>query len=217
MPQGSPYRLHSVSVVVTAEFHNPSILNCGFLESRKIVPPNWTVAEAVTTPQVSFVRYENEIQWTVDQSRLTVTEKCESPFRRDYVVYELVNAYLAKLPHVSYRSLGLNYVVSTKHDNPARWLTQRFLKPGAWVEGKPDIVGLKPNFAVDAGDATCNLMLSEGSIQNPEGGQEKAVIINGNMHHAGPLDADGLCVAIRRWPERQDFVISALNKLLRSQ
>ena len=131
------------------------------------------------------MRYENEIQWTVDQSRLTVTEKCESPFRRDYVVYELVNAYLAKLPHVSYRSLGLNYVVSTKHDNPARWLTQRFLKPGAWVEGKPDIVGLKPNFAVDAGDATCNLMLSDGSIQNPEGGQEKAVIINGNMHHAG--------------------------------
>ena len=62
MPQDLPYWLHSVSVVVTAEFHNPSILNPDFLESKEIVPSDWTGTEAITTPQVSFVRYENEIQ-----------------------------------------------------------------------------------------------------------------------------------------------------------
>ena len=82
----TPYWLHSVSVVVTAEFHNPSILNPDFLTSNEIVPPDWTVTEAVTTPPVSMVRYDNAIQWIVDQSNLTVTEICESPFRDDYHV-----------------------------------------------------------------------------------------------------------------------------------
>ena len=215
MTEHTPYWLHSVSVVVTAEFHNPSILNPEFLVSRQIVPSAWSVTEAITTPPVSMLRYDNGIQWMVDQSNLTVTESCESFFRDDYQVYGLVNSYLAELPHVPYRSLGLNCVASMRQDNPERWLTQRFLKPGAWLEGKPEVVGLKPNFAIDAGDTTCNLMFNEGRIQNPEGDQEEAVIVNANVHHAGPLDVDGLRVAIDRWPERQDFVISALDKLLR--
>ena len=172
MTEGTPYWLHSVSVVVTAEFHNPSILNPEFLVSRKIVPSAWSVTEAITTPPVSMLRYDNGIQWMVDQSNLTVTESCESFFRDDYQVYGLVNSYLAELPHVPYRSLGLNCVASFKQDNPEQWLTQRFLKPGTWLEGKPEVIGLKPNFAIDAGDATCNLMFSEGRNQNPDGDQE---------------------------------------------
>ena len=152
----------------------------------------------------------------VDQSKLAVTEICDSPFRDNYLVYELVKAYLAKLPQVPYRSLGLNCVASMHQNDPEQWLIQRFLKPGAWLEGKPDIVGLKPNFAMDAGDATCNLTLSEGSTQKLEDGPEKTIIAAANVHHSGPLDAAGLCAAIDRWPERQSFVISALDKLLRN-
>ncbi len=212
----TPYLLHSVSVVVTAEFHNPSILNPDFLVSREIVPSDWVVTEAVTTPPVSIVRYDNGIQWTVDQSNLTVTELCESPFRDNYHVYGLVNAYLSKLPHVPYRSLGLNCVASTRQERPAKWLIQRFLKLGTWLEGEPKVIGLEPSFVMDAGDATCNLSLREGWVQSSDDGdQESAVIASVNMHHAGPLDADGLTEAINQWSRRQRFVISALDKLLR--
>ncbi len=212
----TPYWLHSVSVVVTAEFHNPSILNPDFLTSREIAPSDWVVTEAVTTPPVSMVRYDNGIQWTVDQSNLTVTEICESLFRDDYRVHGLVTAYLSILPHVPYRSLGLNWVVSLKRENPAQWLIRRFLKSGAWLEGRPPIIGLEPRFVMEAEDAICHLSLNEGQVQNPNGeDQEGAVIANVNLHHGGPLDADGLNAAISRWRERQDFVISALDKLLR--
>ena len=205
-----------MSVVVTAEFHNPSILNPDFLVSREIVPSDWMVTEAVTTPPVSIVQYDNGIQWTVDQSNLTVTETCESLFRDNYHVYELVRAYLSKLPHVPYRSLGLNCVVSLKQEQPAKWLIQRFLKLGAWLEGQPELVGLEPRFILDAGDAMCNLSLREGAVQSPnDANQESAVIATVNMHHAGPLDADGLTEAINQWSQRQRFVISALDKLLR--
>ena len=214
--QKTPYRLHSVSVVVTAEFHNPSILNPDFLVSREIVPSDWVVTEAVTTPPVSIVQYGNGIRWTVDQSNLTVTETCESSFRDNYHVYELVSAYLSKLPHVPYRSLGLNCVASLKQDDPAKWLIQRFLKIGAWFEDEPEVIGLEPSFVMDAGDATCNLSLREGWVQSSDDGdKESAVIASVNVHHAGPLDADGLTEAINQWSQRQRFVISALDKLLR--
>ena len=65
MPEDTSYWLHTVSVVVTAEFHNPSILNPDFLVSREIIPADWVVTEAVTTPPVSVVRYNNGIQWVV--------------------------------------------------------------------------------------------------------------------------------------------------------
>ena len=218
MPQDLPYWLHSVSVVVTAEFHNPSILSPDFLESKEIVPSDWTVTEAITTPQVSSVRYENEIQWVVEQAKLTVaesTKEYESPFRDDYLVYELVKAYLAILPHVPYKSLGLNCVVSIKQDDPGQWLTQRFLKPGPWLEGDSKILGMAPKFTLDADNAECNLSFSEGQTSLPQGESETAVIINSNVHHAGPFDADGLCTAIDHWSEKQNFVISALDKFLR--
>ncbi len=41
MPEDTSYWLHTVSVVVTAEFHNPSILNPDFLVSREIIPADW--------------------------------------------------------------------------------------------------------------------------------------------------------------------------------
>lgn len=130
MSEDPPISLHSVSVVVTAQFHNPSILNPDFLASREIVPADWKVAETLTTPPVSVVKYENGVEWSVDQSRLTVAEQSGPGFGDSYRVHPLMVAYLRKLPHVPYRSLGLNCQVSKSQANPQRWLIERFgLRP----------------------------------------------------------------------------------------
>ena len=215
MPEDTPYRVHSVSVVVTAEFHNPSILNRDFLMSNGIVPKDWEVVEAITTPPVSIVRYSNGIQWNVDQSRLTVEENCGSPFQNEYLAHRLAVAYLETLPHVPYRSLGLNYVVSIKQDDPEHWLSQRFLRPGPWTEREPKVLGMVPKFTLDAHGAACHLSFSAGQNTPPQGEPESSVIVSGNIHHPGPLNLEGLRSAIRHWPEKQDFFISALDNLLR--
>ncbi len=217
MPNEIPYRLHSVSVVVTAEFHNPSILNRDFLISREIVPDDWEVAEAITTPPIAVVKYSNGIQWSVEQSNLAVIEDCGPSFQDNYRVYALVSAYLQKLPHVPYRSLGLNCVVSAKRDNPDKWVTQRFLKQRTRQRRNPKVIRMMPNFTFDVGDALCNLSFSVGQITTQQGEPGPAVIVNSNVHHAGPLDADRLCEAIEQWPQKQEFVISALNRLLEGQ
>ena len=217
MREDSPYWLHFVNVVVTAEFHNPSILNPDFLASQKIVPPDWTVTESITTPPVSIVRYSKGkgIQWMVDQSTLAVTEFCESPFRDHYDIYQLVQAYLDKLPHVPYRSLGLNWTVSLKRTEPEKWITERFLKPGSWVGSDPKLLGMLPKFTVDVDGAVCDLTLRAGNVPTGGDGVDDAVTIDCNVHHAEPLGMDTIREAINRWPARQDFVVSALDKLLR--
>ena len=211
------YWLHSVSVVVTAEFHNPSILNPDFLKSQRIVPTDWEPSVPITTPQFSNILFHNGIGWTVDQSKLTVTENCESEFRESYRVYDLVVSYVEKLPHVPYRSLGLNCVVAVRKDDPQQWLTKQYLKDGIWLHDKPAALSMIPKFTFQAGDgALCHLSLDAG--QSKLGGQQPvpAVIANCNVHHQGPLDSEALYDAIGRWPQRQEFVIAALGRLLGS-
>ena len=208
--------LHSISVVVTARFHNPSILNRDFLVSQEIVPGSWEVADAISTPAVSFVRYRNGIQLVVDEQRLTVSENCKSSFQDEYLVHTVVNDYLKKLPHVPYRSLGLNCRVAMRQKDPQEWLMHRFLKPGAWFRGKPMVLSMVPKFATKAGDAECFFTFSHGRAPIGQNESGNAVLADCNVHHAGPLDASSQQAAIGRWAERQKFVIEALDLFLRN-
>lgn len=216
MPDEAHYWLHSLSVVVTAEYHNPSILNPDFLKSQGIVPTDWEPVLAITTPQFSNIRFHNGIEWTVDQSKLTVVESCESQFRDSYLAYDLVISYIRRLPHVPYRSLGLNYVVAATTDDPQEWLTKQYLKDGVWLQGEPVVRSMVPKFTFEPGEGVqCFLSLDAGNSKRGNAQPVPAVIANCNVHHAGPLDADALCDAIGCWPQRQLFAISALDRLLR--
>ncbi|MCY4509271.1 MAG: hypothetical protein OXG35_20270 [Acidobacteria bacterium] len=205
-----PLRLHAVSVVVTAAFHNPSILNPDFLVSRAIVPEDWNVAETLTTPPVAVVKYDNGIAWTVDESRLTVTEESGPEFGDTYLVHGLVDAYLEKLPHVPYRGLGLNWQVTVPQADPGRWLIERFAAD--WLRADPQVRALQPMFALDAGSAVCRITFTDAG-----GGEAACVAAECNMHHQGPFGTRDLRSAVARWPERQAFTLSALRKLLGSR
>jgi hypothetical protein len=217
MPQEFHYRLHSVSVVVTAEYHNPSILNPDFLKFQRIVPREWESKLTITTPQFSTIQFENGISWSVDQSTLTVLEPCESEFRNEYFAHEIVASYLDKLSHVPYRNLGLNCVVAQLNADPERWLTERYLKEGRWLQTEPLVRAMIPRFTLDAGEgALCYLSLGTGTFDEDTSNPQGAVIANCNVHHEGPLDLNSLQDGISRWPQRQEFVKAALSQLLES-
>ena len=208
MSENLHFGLRSVSVVVTAEFHNPSILNPDFLRIRGIVPQDWNVAETITTPPISVVKYDNGVEWTVDQSRLTVAESSGPEFGDTYRVHGLVVNYLRQLPHVPYRSLGLNCQVRTPQTNPQRWLIEQF--GASWLRNEPTVRGMRPQFALDAEGTVCQIRVADTPN---EGGQ---ILSDCNMHHKGLSDIDALCAAIERWPERQTFILRVLTTLFRS-
>lgn len=204
MSEETPLRLHSVGVVVTAEFHNPSILNPDFLKSYEIVPSDWAATETLTTPPLSVVKYDNGLLLTVDQTRLTVTQ--EQDVADQHSVHQVARTYLAKLPHVPYRDLGLNCGVSVPKADPGRWLLERFGAP--WLSDEPSVQGMRPKFSLSAEEAVCNVNLHVGE----ENGSR--VVADCNLHHAGPLTVEAMRAAIERWPERQAFVLQTVEKLL---
>lgn len=207
MADESNLRLETVSVVVTAEYHNPSILNADFLKSHNIVPTDWTVAETLTTPALSVVKYANGVEWNVDQSRLIVAETKGLAFGHASECHQLMTKYLGVLPHVPYRALGLNCRVSVFQDAPRRWLVDRF---GAnWLRNDAQVRGTKLTVALEAEAAICNVTL-DGAKRN----EQPCVVADCNLHHESLLDVRALQDAIAQWPARSQFIVAALDRLL---
>ncbi len=205
-PQFEP---RTVSVVVTAEFHNPSILNPDFLATREIVPADWTVAETLTTPTFATVKYRNGVILAVDPSRLTVEEDAGPRLEVAYRSHDIACRYLEALPHVPYHSLGLNCLMSVRHADPARWLVERFV-PARLRSAA--LSGIRPTFVLLAEGAVCHI-----AFQDTEEDGESRIAADCNVHHAGPLDAESIRQAMTRWPERAEFIQSSLTAFCERQ
>lgn len=211
-----PYQLHSVSVVITAESHNPSILDPRFLAAEGIVPSDWKVEKSSTGPTKSEVYYSDHgVRWMMEPGKTEIVETIGSPFdfREDYIVHRIADAYLAQVSNIPYRSLGLNCVISTKHDSPVKWLVGQF---APWLENTGLTVAVIPSFFITNEQVQFHIMVNFGEISTPQGNHD-AVTINSNVHHQGPLDANALREVIRQWPERQGFLLSALDHILRGR
>ena len=214
MSSDSPFWLHSVSVVVTAEFHNPSILSHSFLVSEGIVPKEWEVKEPIVTPPLSVLRYNNGIQWIVEQTKLVLSENLESSFQEKYQIHRIASRYLEKLPHVPYRSLGLNCEISLSREDPQQWLIDQFLKSDILLKHDLNILGMVPKFTLAMDDALLHVTLSGGNAQRGVDKSESAVIIDCNLHFEGPLNSVELREEIQQWPSSQDSIVSVLKRLL---
>ena len=133
MPEESVFWLHSISVVVTAQSHNPSILNRDFLVLQEIVPESWEVIEAVTTPAVSLIRYKKGIQLVVDEEKLTVVENCKSSFQDEYLATYGSQCLLGEAPTCALSQPWTQLQDSDETGGPPRLAHASLLKIGALV------------------------------------------------------------------------------------
>ena len=214
MSRDSSYRLHAVTVVVTAASHNPSMLNPDFLKTQRIVPSGWEVSESVSTPPVSMIMFANGIQWVMDESVLNVIERCDSGFQDGYAIYQTVIRYLETVTHVPYRNLGLNWSVAIHLDDPQNWLMERFLKDGPWSHPDSGLSNIEPTFTFLVDDVSLRLALNVRTVPTTEGKSKSAVAVDCNLHHEGPLDAGQLRDAIAQWPMRQRLIVTTLDELI---
>lgn len=211
MTDESDVWLHSASVVILAESHNPSILNKDFLVMHSIVPEEWSVVETVVTPMLSVVRYANGTRLQVDGQRLEIAEECDLPFRK-YVndrLYNLAVSYVETLPHVPYRGLGINYTVSIIRQDPLQWITKRFLKFYPWNEE----FYMTPRFSVNMREATLNLGIHSKKLLR-EGNSERSVVVDCNIHYSEQFDAVSLRGKIHGWSNEKERIADALDRIL---
>lgn len=208
-------RLRRVGVVVTANFYNPSIHNNDFLVNNSIVPDDWDVleGEAVSTPAVSVIKYKNGIQWIVDQQRLDIGKDYDMPFHDpvDDEMHRRVASYVKVLPHVPYKDVGLNCVVSIANDDPLQWMTQKFLKPEPHLKN----IGMVPQFVMNLDDSVLNFSFGDGTAQH-DGKMTKSIIIDCNHHFTGPFDSnDHLQSIVLGWSGTKNIIETKLTEVLK--
>ena len=208
--------LTSVSVVVTANSHNPPILTPDFLKSQGIVPHEWEVLDYMTSPNLSAVNYKERPQWLLDQGKLRILESCEGEFQDSYEVHDLAIKFIEKMRVVPYRSLGLNWQVFAHLEDPKQWLTKRFLSTEFKAQTPGDL-RMEPQFSFRSNqglpDAIVNISVNSGQVALAGEVPSDAVVIESNVHHQGPLDACSLIIAIGHWEIHQNSIRAALRNL----
>lgn len=203
--------LHSVSVVIIARFHNPSILNRDFLARTGIVDSKWKDTDAVSTPALSFIKYENGVQWKVDPQRLEISIEYNTRFvdEDEKEIHDLAVSYVRKLPHVPYQAIGLNCLLSIENEKPLQWMTQNFLKP-RFRQG----VKMIPRFVIETEEGLLNLSFGERSVRRSDK-EGSAVFIDCNLHHDGPFDTiESMVHVLTGWERARDLITLKLNDIL---
>jgi len=201
--------LVSTNVIITANVHNPSILNKDFLVNNNIVPEEWTTEDFVNTPLLSHIKYDNGVSWLMDSQRLVISKECNMPFHEydDSVIYDLAGSYVKILPHTQYANLWFNYSIRATHHDPHRWFSERFLKPGPWND---DGLFLVPGFTMRMDKADLNIY-----FRIPPNAEAGSYMINCNIHHAGPFESDlPIRDKLLEWTDYKVVIISKLDRLL---
>jgi hypothetical protein len=183
-------RLIQATVVVLADEHNPTILHPSFLESQKIVPPEWDAPlEVMTTPALSTVVYPNGIRFTVESRKLQVLDGKLPDNPGESAVPSLASRYIRRLPYVRYKSVGVNFVGLIECDDANALLIKRFLAHGPWNDRSLRPTGLAMHLFYPAPGARLRLTFDPGTVEDTRNETTlKGLIVSANYHSDLPKD-----------------------------
>ncbi|HAY22796.1 MAG TPA: hypothetical protein DCY27_11685 [Desulfobacterales bacterium] len=204
---------HWVNVVILAKFHNPTILNPDFLERNAIVPKGWKTTEVLATPPFATIRYEKNIVILLDQERFEIKKECKS-FQDNYEIHGIASKYVTILPHVPYNTIGLNWNLSVKMNEPERFLSERFIKSEALQESELDFLQSYIRLSFNVDNAIFNIDFAPGRARVTGEDYHPAIIINVNFHYKGPFSIDQIILKINQWKAREDFFKNIIPKML---
>ena len=168
--------------MVTADDHNPTILNPCFLEREGIVRSEWgwNLADTnFTTPPVAMVSYDSRVNITLEIKKLQVTDSnCTSP--SESKAGEIVNSYLRVLRHIPYKAIGINFQYIIDYTNPDAFMKRHFLRKGKWDTNCHPLrrLGLRFVYPLDNGRIRMSLDSARISGDDPK----DVISVSTNFH-----------------------------------
>ena len=219
------YMVGSISVVITAEYHDPSSFTNDYLVSKGIVPETWQVSHFSSRLVQTEIHYNNGMELTLSPDKLQVLQSFPLPpgpleERGSVEAHSIATSYLENVPQSPYRELGLNCLLGLQKDDPKRFLSGKFCP---WLEPNEDFL-VAPNFArLDSGYKTI-LRLNVGSMKvteqkNTPVTEQKntpVVVIDCNCSpESQNLEASEMVDWIHRWVEVRTGILSFLEEILR--
>jgi len=196
------------SVVVSAENHNPTLLNDDFLKLREIIPPVFELAEPPFISQpVARLRYKQNVEITVDVNRIQFHQSLLGKEPTEPEVPDISSAYIRTLPHVKYTAVGINFAGFVMFENPTDFLRGAFLKENGPFGGDSYELA-EISFRVSSENIVSNIKLTPGFIHKDdrhpiEKDRSPVVLLSVNYHHevtGYPAD-ESVVKAISNWQQ----------------
>lgn len=183
-------KLEKVSVVVLSEGNNPRLLNPDFLERNGVVPARWSVKDVLVTPPLAQVIYENGVQFLVEIGKLQIQSNKPDGVSWEKSLPEMAITYLGLLPHVTYRSAGVNFVFRASHYPEQPYM--RLLKEGAWLTGAGGLSGAIVELQYRGELPHMNLKIGLEDNVTPKSDSREMLVFTVNFHHDfDPNDSGG--------------------------
>lgn len=214
------FTIINTSVVVMANGHNPTILHPSFLKTQQIVPfSDDELREVICTPAFSTVKYTNGISFLVDGPKFQLTDNYNDDYPHkkleDSKVAEYACNYIAQLPHVKYRAVGVNFLIFKENCNPEKEILVRFLREGTWNDDnlKAEALGLKFVYSVE----NTKLGISvDSSIIKRKDIDLKGILINANYHTelSEEQKSSEAIEAIKLYKQRCDHFTLTIKKII---
>lgn len=188
------FTLTDFNIVITANAHNPSILNPDFLRINNIVDAKFNPVESLCTPPISQIRYDDNISVAVDSERLTFSDNKEERLLSGSPIPAIAINYIDVLKHVPYKAVGINFIgfYEFTHMAPDQFLLNKFIKQGSWCEFEGVQPGVGLNFSYVAKDIVHNLSINPANItRKKEGRSFTGIAIRSNFHYTPQKDMLG--------------------------
>ena len=198
--------LDSISVVVTAKHHNPSILNPDFLERNGIVPVGWVIVDNLTTQAFSLVRYDNGVEWHLDPLKAILTETSELAVDGSRRIPSIITSWLRQLPHVPYHDLGFSWKLSVRQPAARDWLMDHFFRHD--TPSNRSVSRVQPRFTIDADGKQLNLALDER--ESTDGDQ---VEVKCSLYFRGLDDSVKMQQEIGEWEKHESLIFMIVGEL----
>ncbi|HEB71507.1 MAG TPA: hypothetical protein ENI77_02680, partial [Nitrospirae bacterium] len=164
------------SIVVTAEQHNPTILNPDFLKFREIVPNDFEVSNVLVTAPLSQVAFNNDLIITVETNKMQVVKRLEGERGTNPETVKIAQLYVEALQHVHYEAVGINWLGEFHIEEPVKWIEKRFLSKGRWNDPPYGIQdsGVRMGFNVNGSKCMLNISCNHTPPR---------IMVSVNYHH----------------------------------
>ena len=174
--------VRSVSLVVVAKLHNPSILNHDFLLHNKVIDESWGRPEDfISTPPLSAISYPKlRTRITCQEQRLQFDLDAPAGPEMTHLICDAIRRYVEILKYVNYIAFGMNFQFLVPVPDPVNVLTNQLLPTRIANLGLPTFdVESRLKIYPETGRPV-SLTFSKGQMQ--EGGPFNAIQISTNSH-----------------------------------
>lgn len=180
------FDLVTASIVVLADSNNPRILNPDFLDRNKIVPGGWSPTNTIVTPPFSTVQYAEGFSISIEETKLQFVADTLKLIGWKEILPAIAIRYLEVLPHVVYKSVGLNFTLSSNEPTAElaeKILMERMLKHGEWFNFKGGMTGVVLDLQYRASQPFLSVKLGAREIVQGEKRNLRGYFIVANYHH----------------------------------